>query len=95
MSEKNERGTLTPENYWDVITEHQGETFYTKSGLPFTYQVLGKELFADRRERSINQQTFEKALMRMIEHPDEVRGPKALKLFGAPYIWAVLTQLGV
>ena len=30
MIEKNERGALTPENYWDVITEHQGDTFYTK-----------------------------------------------------------------
>ncbi len=95
MAGEIEKEQITLENYWELITAHQGETFYTKTGLPFTYQVIGKELFADRRERSINRQTFEKAIMRILETPGDIRGPKALKLYGAPYIWAVLTQIGI
>lgn len=86
--------TITLGNYWDIITAHQGEIFYTKSGLSFAYQVVGNEMFTDRRERSINRKTFERAILKMQERPDEIRGPKALKLYGAPYIWAILTQLG-
>lgn len=89
-----EKTEITLENYWEIITAHCGETFYTKKGLPFTYQVNGKELFADRRERSINRRTFEKAIVMMRENP-QIKGPKALKLYGAPYIWAILKQLGV
>lgn len=92
MTDKGEKITL--ENYWDIITLHQGEIFYTKSGLSFAYQVVGNELFTDRRERSINRKTFGRAILRMQEQPGEIRGPKALKLYGAPYIWAILTQLG-
>ncbi len=95
MGEENRDRKITLENYWELITAHQGETFYTKTGLPFTYQVVGKELFADRRERSINRQTFEKAIRRINESHGDIKGPKALKLYGAPYIWAVLTQIGI
>lgn len=95
MGEESRETKITLENYWELITAHQGETFYTKKGLPFTYEVVGKELFADRRERSINRQTFEKAIMRINESCGDIKGPKALKLYGAPYIWAVLTQIGI
>ena len=92
MEDKREKVTL--ENYWEIITAHQGEIFHTKSGLPFAYQVVGNELFTDRREKSINRRTFERAILKLKERPGEIRGPKALKLYGAPYIWAILTQLG-
>lgn len=91
---ENKREKITLENYWEIIASHQGEIFYTKSGLSFAYQVIGNELFTDRRERSISRKTFERAIAKMQEQPDEIRGPKALKLYGAPYIWAILTQLG-
>ena len=91
---ENTREKITLENYWEIIASHQGEIFYTKSGLSFAYQVIGNELFTDRRERSISRKTFERAIAKMQEQPEEIHGPTALKLYGAPYIWAILTQLG-
>ena len=49
----NSAETITLNNLWEVIVSHQGETFYTKKMLPFTYTIKGGEMFTDRRERSI------------------------------------------
>ena len=49
---------ITILNLWDVIVEHQGKSFQTKKGLPFTYTIKGGELFTDRRERPIPKRTF-------------------------------------
>ena len=78
---------------WEKITDRQGETFYTKKGLPFTYHVKGGELFASRRERSITRSTFEKALRKIQEAPGEMSGPKKLNVYGAPYVWAILWEV--
>ena len=78
---------------WEKIVSRQGETFYTKKGLPFTYYVKGGELFASRRERSITRSTFEKALRKIQEDPQEVSGPKKLNVYGAPYVWAILWEV--
>lgn len=91
---------LNAENLWEVIESRQGTVFYTKKGLPFTYQVKGGELFTDRRERSITLSTFEKAYRKLIEDrvgddaPCKVTGPKSLNMYGAPYVWAVFMGLG-
>lgn len=81
---------ITPENLWDHLTACQGETFYTKKGLPFTYYIKGGELFTSRRERSITRSTFERAYRKMLDNPEEITGPKALNVYGAPYVWAIL-----
>ena len=46
------------ESVWQLLTEHQSETFYTMKKLPFTYVVKGGELFVDRRSKSITKATF-------------------------------------
>lgn len=89
----NGRQKLTGENLWEQICSRQGETFYTKKGLPFTYYIKGGELFASRRERSITRSTFEAAYKKMTEKPEEIKGPKSLNVYGAPYVWAVLTTI--
>lgn len=78
---------------WERISVRQGETFYTKKGLPFTYYIKGGELFTSRRERSITRSTFEKACRKIREHPEEVSGPKKLNVYGAPYVWAILAAV--
>ncbi len=88
------------ESLWDVITENQGRSFLTKKGLPFTYTVRGGELFTDRRERSITRSTFEKAYEKLRQDrteggPGRIAGPKALNVYGAPYIWAVFSGIGL
>ncbi len=75
---------------WEQITNRQGKIFYTKKGLPFTYYIKGGELFASRRERSITRSTFESAYQKMKGHPEDIKGPKALNVYGAPYVWAIL-----
>lgn len=82
---------MSPDMLWDKIVSLQGEPFYTKKGLLFTYYIKGGELFASRRERSITRSTFEKALRKIQEAPEEVSGPKALNVYGAPYVWAILS----
>lgn len=92
---------LVDGDLWKTIEKHQGETFHTKKGLPFTYYVKGGELFTDRRERSITKSTFDKAYEKFVadrlvdEPPCKIRGPKALNMYGAPYIWAVFSGIGL
>lgn len=107
MAEENQIGdyqvthVITKENLWQAICYHQGETFYTKKGLPFVYTVRGGELFVDRRSKSITRSTFEKAFekLRMSEQGTAegkaIAGPKALNVYGAPYVWAVFMGIGV
>lgn len=86
---------------WNTIIKYQGRTFHTKKGLPFVYYVKGGELFTDRRERSITRSTFEKAYEKLEEDmlgdnpPCRIHGPKALNMYGAPYVWAVFTEIGL
>ncbi len=92
---------ISLEGLWDAISGYQGKSFLTKKGLPFTYTIKGGELFTDRRERSITRSTFEKAyeklrLDRDAENgPAKIVGPKTLNMYGAPYIWAVFTGIGL
>ena len=85
--------TVTIDNLWQAITSLQGETFYTKKMLPFTYTIKGGEMFTDRRERSITRSTFENAYKKIKNAPDKITGPKALNMYGAPYVWAVLAKV--
>ena len=85
--------TVTIDNLWQAITSHQGETFYTKKMLPFTYTIKGGEMFTDRRERSITRSTFENAYKKIKNAPDKITGPKALHMYGAPCVWAVLAKV--
>lgn len=87
---------ITIENLWDVMIAHQGETFYTAKGLPFTYTIRGGEFFTERKKKSITRATFEKAFLKVQEDTDHtIKGPKALNVFGAPYIFAVFRMLGI
>ena len=85
--------TLNGDSLWALLERHQRETFYTAKNLPFTYVIRGGEMFVDRRSKSITKATFEKALERVQEAPEQVTGPKSLNVFGAPYIFALLRGL--
>lgn len=83
---------------WKVIELYAGEQFYTSKGLPFTYRIKGRELFCDRREKSITESTFRLAYEKVkasAETDQPIRGPKKLNMFGAPYIWSILKQIGL
>lgn len=101
ISMKLNTSKITIENLWGVIVDHAGETFSTKKGLPFTYTIKGGELFTDRRERSITRSTFERAFLKLEKDqngedaPRRIIGPKTLNVYGAPYVWAVFTGIGL
>ncbi len=86
-----EKREIEEEELWQILLKHEGETFYTKKGLPFTYEIRGGEMFVDRREKSITRSTFGKAYRKVCQ--GGISGPKALGMYGAPYIWGVLGSL--
>ena len=79
---------ITIDALWQLLKDHQTEIFYTIKKLPFTYTVKGGEIFVDRRSKS--KATFEQALNKLKESPQQITGPKSLNVFGAPYVWAIL-----
>lgn len=81
---------ITIDALWQLLTDHQNETFYTMKKLPFRYSVKGGEIFVDRRSKSITKATFEQALNKLETNPGIITGPKSLNVFGAPYVWAIL-----
>lgn len=83
---------------WNVVELYAGSTFYTSKKLPFTYRVKGRELFCDRKEKSITQATVLRAYRKILEAQkagEPIRGPKKLSMFGAPYIWGILKGTGL
>ena len=65
---------MTIDTLWQLLEEHQNETFYTMKKLPFTFTKA----------------TFGQALDKLNENPGKITGPKSLNVFGAPYVWAIL-----
>ena len=83
------------EALWEALIGHQGETFHTVKGLEFQYLISGGELFVSRKAKSITRATINKALDKIRNSPDPITEPKALGVFGAPYIWAIFTELRI
>ena len=89
---------MSLEELWEYLKRFEGQQFYTSKGLPFKYTIRGGEMFVDRREKakSITRSTVFKAYKKICEGKtvsEPVPGPKKLGVFGAPYIWSVLTTL--
>lgn len=86
---------MLKEELWEELAKHQGAVFHTVKGLEFRYQVIGGELFIDRRSKSITRATVEKAWEKIHASPGQITGPKSLGVFGAPYVWAVFKEFGI
>lgn len=96
----------TEENLWNCVVAFQGETFYTVSGLPFSYSLkIGrdgtytKELFIDRREHSKSLSwssvriAFEKAVAKrgcVIARPKGIADVR-----GVSYSYSLLWRFGI
>ena len=86
------------EAIWQLLQQHQGETFHTAKGLPFTYTIRGGELFVNRRRKSITVSTVRRALEKitLLEAAGEIiTGPKKIGCYGASYLYPVFLQLGI
>lgn len=83
---------------WPLLQKHQGETFCTAKGLPFTYIIRGGELFVDRRSKSITISTVANALEKIAALETAgipITGPKKIGCYGASYLYPVLLSLGI
>ena len=83
---------------WRVIELYAGCQFYTSKRLPFLYTVKGRELFCDRKEKSITASSILRAYRKVCsawQEGEPVKGPKQLGMFGAPYIWSILNGTGL
>lgn len=89
------RWRMLKEELWEELIRNQGKIFHTVKGLEFRYQVIGGELFVDRRSKSITRATVEKAWDKLQAMPESVTGPKSLGVFGAPYVWAIFKELKI
>lgn len=81
-----------------ILERLRGSAVLYIQGPPFKYKIRGGEMFVDRREKakSITRSTVYRAYEKICEGKragEPVPGPKKLCLFGAPYIWSILTTL--
>lgn len=93
-----EEGEELERALWKAVSLHAGLTFHTAKGLPFHYSIKGRELFCDRKEKSITSSTVLKAYQKIRKAEKEgtpITGPKKLNMFGAPYMWGILKQIGL
>ena len=88
----------TPQEVWAMLQAHEGETFYTAKGLPFHYLIHGRELFVNRKNKSITISTVANALARIEAREaagEAITGPKKIGCYGASYLYPVFLQLGI
>ncbi len=77
------------EKVWKKIKKHAGETFKTKRGYVFKYQIIAGDFYSGRTNYKTSKSDFRKAYALMpISKPSVliniVRGPS--------YVWVVLTD---
>ncbi len=75
------------EEVWVRIRKRAGETFFTKTGIRFTYRVEGDRLLLNRTSYSLSKRDFMKAFpMVPVKGPSEI----ASMVRGPSYVWAIL-----
>lgn len=84
---KNEKQSF--EEVWDLIVKNEGETFYTKTGIPFSYIIQGKSIITTQTDWAITKKNFHHAFLMWPKNgPGEfnniIRGPA--------YVWAILAD---
>jgi len=79
------------EQVWELIKEHEGELFYTKTGKEFTYQVDGDGVIPSRTPWRIPKSNF-----RLYYDRGPVNGPAGFrrddlkKVQGPSYLWGIM-----
>lgn len=97
MSELNEEGQEA--FLWDTLSRLSHVSFETsgrgdKGGVPFSFEIRGREMFIDRKEKSLTYATMMMAF-RKAKQLQYVKGPKMLGTFGASYLYPIFLKLGI
>lgn len=77
------------ETIWKRIKMYEGETFYTKTGCPYTYHVRNHIMVLENTNRNIPIGDFEKALA--VANPGVVEFQR-MNLQGPSYIYGIITD---
>ena len=85
-------------NLWNAMLDRQNEVFTTfgrgsRSGVEFTYEIKGAEMFVSSRSKFITRSTILYAYHKV--KGCQIGGPKAIGVHGDSYIYAVFKTLGV
>ena len=86
------------EQLWHTLQMFAGYPFLTAKGLRFTYSMKGNEMFFSRKEKSVTRSSVVIAMETALntqKNGNRVSEPKALKCFGARYIYPVFLRIGV
>lgn len=83
---------------WEKILSHAGDSFTTsgrgtRSGVQFTYEIKGAEMFVSTRSKSITRSTILYTYHNV--KGMKISGPKMIGVHGDSYIYAVFKRLGV
>lgn len=79
----------TFERVWDLITSHAGEEFRTKTGLPFTYRVVGTSVVPSRTGYALHINQFRTAFnLSPLSGPGDINSA----VRGPTYIYAILAD---
>ncbi len=73
---------------WRRIVEHEGQTFFTKIALPFTFRVSGNTLTPAHVNRNIPKKDIQDAYSKVPFAGPGILAPK--KYQGRAYIWGIL-----
>lgn len=75
---------------WENIIRHEGDVFYTVTGLEFTYEVIGNaiQIYRDEKhgQKTISKNNFEKALSYQQYDSKEFSN----KIWGPSYVRGIL-----
>ncbi len=95
---KTEQYTADENEFWKRFCACEGRGFSTMKGFQFTFEGRGNEVFFDRKAKSVTRATiirgYKKAL-ELVGSGVQITTPKQLGVFGASYLFPVLTWLGV
>lgn len=73
---------------WEKVKQHQGETFETVNGKPFTYTVEGNKIIHTRCKTPIFKSNFEKAVCLNPQKPSDLQ----MKVTGPSYVYAIISD---
>ena len=85
---------MTFEDVWKSMIALQGDhVFHTARGLPYTFIISSGVIKLSRKANPITRATVEVAYRNAVH--GAVPGPKALRCFGASYLYPIFVEIGV
>jgi len=78
---------ISIDEVWSRLKTCEGKPFETKTGKPFTYEMIGDVFHPSRTEYNISKAEFRKAL---VDVPFDGAGVIGKTVRGPSYVWAVL-----